>query len=258
MTLSAKDFSILDKMNLERKPVGVKFLAAKPEKIAHLSKTLNMCEMLKEAQTSQPFYATKGDWACVEPMLLGYEDPEPILVSGLFGGKEGLFQDNRACREMYNYLPYMKKGSVHSVAFASIDKMPYDPDVLVIMADVSQAQTILRSVNYSTGEPITAKFTPVCMCAWMFNYPVLSGEINFNVTGLGLGMQALQIFPPGIFIISVPWVKIPTMLNNLKDMGVGSAPRKAKTPAPATGTIGDAHRKRVNKMMVDLRKEIKN
>ena len=81
--------------------------------------------MIKEAQTSEPFYVTKGDFRCVEPMLLGYEDPEPILVSGLFGGKEGLFQDNRACREMYNYLPYMKKGSVHSVAFASTDKMTF-------------------------------------------------------------------------------------------------------------------------------------
>ncbi len=252
MTLLSKDFAILDKLNLERKPVGVKFTASRPENLAHLSKTLNMCEMLKEAQNSQPFYVTKGDFACVEPMLLGYEDPEPILVSGLFGGKEKLFQEERACREMYNYLPYMKKGSVHSVAFASTDTMPFDPDVLVIMADVNQAQTLLRSVNYSTGEPITSKFTPVCMCAWMFNFPVISGQINFVITGLGLGMQALNIFPPGQFIISVPWVKVPTMLNNLNEMGVGKAPRSAATPGPG----GDEHRKRVKKMMADLREEI--
>jgi uncharacterized protein (DUF169 family) len=252
MSLTSRDFGILDKMNLERKPVGVKFTATRPENVAHLSKTLNMCEMLKEAQNSEPFYVTRGDFACVEPMLLGFEDPEPILVSGLFGGKERLFQDNRACREMYNYLPYMKKGSVHSVAFSSTDKLSFDPDVLVITADISQAQTLLRSINYSTGEPITTKFTPVCMCAWMFNYPVLSGKMNFTITGLGLGMQALNIFPPGLFIISVPWVKVPTMLNNLKEMGVGTALRSAATPGPG----GDEHRKRVKKMMGDLRKEI--
>jgi uncharacterized protein (DUF169 family) len=147
MSLTSRDFGILDKMNLERKPVGVKFTATRPENVAHLSKTLNMCEMLKEAQNSEPFYVTRGDFACVEPMLLGFEDPEPILVSGLFGGKEKLFQDNRACREMYNYLPYMKKGSVHSVAFSSTDKLSFDPDVLVITADISQAQTLLRSIN---------------------------------------------------------------------------------------------------------------
>ncbi|HSW59054.1 MAG TPA: DUF169 domain-containing protein, partial [Dehalococcoidales bacterium] len=248
---SSKDFAILDNIGLERKPVGVKFTATRPQNLAHLSKTLNMCEMLKEAQTSEPFYVTQGDFACVEPMLLGYEEPEPILVSGLFGGKEKLFQEERACREMYNYLPYMKKGSVHSVAFASADKMPFDPDVLVMMANVTQAQTLLRSVNYSTGEPITSKFTPVCMCAWIFNYPVVSGKMNFVVTGLGLGMQALNIFPPGIFIISVPWTKISAMLNNLKEMGVERGLRPA-TPGPG----GDEHRKKVKKMMEDLRKEI--
>jgi uncharacterized protein (DUF169 family) len=82
MSLTSQDFSILDKMNLERKPVGVKFTATRPENVTHLSKTLNMCEMLKEAQISEPFYVTKGDFHCIEPMLLGYEDPEPILVSG--------------------------------------------------------------------------------------------------------------------------------------------------------------------------------
>ena len=252
MTLVSKDFAVLDKFNLERKPVGVKFLAARPPDIAHLTKKLSMCEMLKEAQNSEPFYVTKGDFVCVEPMLLGFEDPEPILVSGLFGGREKLFQDNRACREMYNYLPYMKKGSVHSVAFASTDKLPFDPDVLVIMADISQAQTLLRAVNYSTGEPITAKFTPVCMCAWMYNYPVISGNMNFFVTGLGLGMQALNIFPPGQVVMSFPWAKIPTLLNNLQEMGVENRLRASKTP----GVGGEVHRKKVDQLMSDLRKEI--
>jgi uncharacterized protein (DUF169 family) len=252
MTLSTKDFAILDKFNLERKPVGVKFLASRPEKITHLTKKLSMCEMLKEAQTSEPFYVSKEDFVCVEKMLLGYEDPEPILVSGLFGGKEKLFQEERACREMYNYLPYMKKGSVHSVAFSSTDKLPFDPDVLVITADISQAQTLLRSVNYSTGEPITAKFTPVCMCAWMFNYPVVSGNMNFFITGLGLGMQALNIFPPGLIVMSLPWTKVPTMLNNLKEMNIEGLLKASKTP----GAGGEKHRKKVDQLMIDLRKEI--
>ena len=252
MSLTTGDFAVLDKFNLERKPVGVKFLAARPEKIAHLSKKLSMCEMLKEAQNSAPFYVTRGDFVCVEPMLLGYEDPEPILASGLFGGKEKLFQEERACREMYNYLPYMKRGSVHSVAFSSTDQLPFDPDVLVIMADISQAQTLLRSLNYSTGEPITAKFTPVCMCAWMYNYPVVSGNMNFFITGLGLGMQALNIFPPGQVVMSVPWAKVTTMLDNLKEMNVEKLLKASKTP----GAGGEAHRKKVDQLMKELRQEM--
>jgi uncharacterized protein (DUF169 family) len=251
MNPSKRDYSILEKFNLERKPVGVKFMPTRPKGIQRLGKALNFCEMLKEAQTSDPFYVTKGDFHCVEPMLLGFEDPEPILVSGLFGGKEKLFQEERACRAMYDYLPYMKKDSVHSVAFSPVDKLPFDPDVLVITANIYQAQTLLRSVNYSTGEAITAKFTPVCACAWIYNYPVLTGNMNFIVTGLGLGMQALNIFPAGLFLISVPWVKLGTMLENLNEMG---AERLSRAAVPGPG--GDEHRKRVAKMMADLREEI--
>jgi uncharacterized protein (DUF169 family) len=252
MSLTAKDFFVLDQFKLERKPVGVKFMASRPTNVIHLEKTLNFCEMLKEAQTSEPFYVSQDDFVCVEKMLLGFEDPEPILVSGMFGGREKLFQEERACREMYNYLPYMKKGSVHSVAFAAVDKLPFDPDVLVMVCDIAQGQTLLRSLNYSSGEPITAKFTPVCMCAWMYNYPVVSGNTNFFVTGLGLGMQALNIFPAGLIVMSVPWTKIPTMLNNLKEMDVARRLKSTQTP----GVGGDVHRQRVATLMTNLRKEL--
>jgi uncharacterized protein (DUF169 family) len=244
---STRDYSVLDKFNFERKPVGIKFLPTRPEGIKRLDKALNMCEMAKEAQTSEPFYVQREDLRCVEPMLLGMEEPEPILVSGLFGGKDGLFKEARACRAMYQYLPKMLKGSVNYVAFSQVDKLSFDPDVLVMTATILQAQTLLRSINYSTGEMITSKITPVVACSWLFIYPVLSGEINYVVTGLSLGMSALDVFPPGLILMSVPWPKLGTMLENLPEMTIGRS-------APPPG--GDAHRARVNHLMEDLRREI--
>jgi uncharacterized protein (DUF169 family) len=225
----------------------VKFLPTRPVGVARLDKALNMCEMVKEAQTSEPFYVQREDLRCVEPMLLGMEEPEPILVSGLFGGKDNLFKEARACRAMYQYLPKMLRGSVNCVAFSSVDKLSFDPDVLVMTATIPQAQTLLRSINYSTGEMITSKLTPVVACSWLYIYPVLSGEMNYLVTGLSLGMSALDVYPPGLVLISIPWTKLSTMLENLEEMSIGRS-----TPPPG----GDAHRKRVNQLMEDLRKEI--
>jgi hypothetical protein len=107
----------------------------------------------------------------------------------------------------------------------------------------------LRSINYSTGEPFVSRATPVVACAWIYVYPVLSGELNYYITGLGTGMQQLNIFPPGLFLISVPFQKIPIMLDNLKEMSY--------SPTPEPGPGGDAHRKRVNKVLEDMRKRIK-
>jgi uncharacterized protein (DUF169 family) len=251
MTSKPRDFSALDKFKLERKPVGVKFMLTRPKGIKKLAKELNFCEMLKEAQTGEPFYVGPDDWVCVgvEQMILGIKDPEPILVSGAFGGDEGLFKDASSCRAMYQYLPRMPKGAVRYVVFAPVDKLTYDPDVLIITADIRQAQTLLRSVNYSTGQPFVSKATPVVACAWIYVYPVVSGEMNYFVTGLGLGMQAMDIFPPGLFLISVPRNLLPVMMENLKEMAWNSNP-----PPPPGGAV---HRKRVNKLMADMRKKIK-
>lgn len=250
MSRKLNDYSILDKFKFERKPVGVKFVLEKPEGIRHLDKELNMCEMLKEAQEHDAFYVAPEDWVCVgvEQMIIGMKEPEPILVSGMFGGEEGLFRGDNACRAMYQYLPRLPKGSVKYVVFSPLDQLTFDPDVLIMVANISQAQTLVRSINFSTGEPFVSRATPVVACAWIYVYPVVSGQLNYFVTGLGLGMQALNIFPPGLFIISVPFQQIPTMLDNLKYMPY--------RPTLEAGPGGPAHRKRVNKMMEDLRKRV--
>jgi len=250
MASNPRDYSALDKFNFERKPVGVKFMITRPEGIKHIDKELNMCEMLKEAQENDAFYVAPDDWICVgvEQMILGLEDPEPVLVSGIFGGEEGLFKGDNACRAMYEYLPTLPKGSVQYVAFASIDKLTFEPDVLIMTASLPQAQTLLRSINYSTGKPFVSRATPVVACSWIFVYPVVSGELNYFITGLGMGMQALNIFPPGLFIISVPFQILPTMLDNVKDMNY--------SPELIPGPGGVAHRKRVNQFKEEMKKKI--
>lgn len=251
MADTKRDFSVLDKFNFERKPVGVKFLVTRPAGIKKLTKELNFCEMLKEAQEGNSFYVGEKDLVCVgiEQVILGMQDPEPVLVSGLFGGEDGLFKEANACRAMYQNLPALPKGSVKYVAFAPVDKLTFDPDLLIITANTAQAQTVLRAVNYSTGEPFVSKATPVVACAWIYVYPVVSGQLNYYITGLGMGMQALNIFPPGLFLISIPFQQLTTALENLASMQYN--------PNPPPGPGGPAHRKRVNKLKADLAKKIK-
>ncbi len=250
MTSKPEDYAALDKFNFEYKPVAVRFAIARPEGIKRIDKELNMCEMLREAQENDPFYVTPEDWVCVgiEQMIVGQADPEPVLVSGIFGGEEGLFKGDSSCRAMYDYLPTLPKGSVKYVVFSPIDKLTFEPDVLVMTATLPQAQTLVRSINYSTGKPFVSKGTPVVACSWIFVYPVVSGELNYFITGLGLGIQAMNIFPPGLFIISVPFQLIPTMLDNVKDMEY--------SPELAPGPGGPAHRKRVNQFKKDMIKKI--
>jgi len=227
MNSITRDFSVFDRLNLERKPVGIKYLSIKPDGIKRLDKSINLCEMVKEAQTSSPFYADKENFQCIEPILLGMEEAEPMYVSGLVGERGGVYKEARANRRIYQELPRMQKGSVSYVAFSPVDKLSFDPDILTITADnTRQAQLLLRAMSYSSGEVWSSKLTPVAACAWMYIYPVVSGKLNFTATGLSLGMQLLKVFPSGLFLVSIPWDLLPAMIENLQSMDWGLASEK--------------------------------
>ena len=153
MSPATRDYSVLNKFNLERKPVGVKYLIERPPDIPRIAKEVNFCEMLKEAQEGNAFYVGPEDWRCVgvEQMILGMKDPEPVLVSGMLGGEDKLFKEANACRAMYKYIARFEKGSVRYVALAPLDQMTFDPDVLVIIAPINQAQTIPPGSRSSAG-----------------------------------------------------------------------------------------------------------
>lgn len=218
MSSIQQDISIFNKFNFERPPVGVKFLLNKPAGIKKLDKTLAFCEMLREAQEAPPFYATKEDFECVGPLILGMEEPDPIFESGQMGPRLGIFKEARANRRIYPPIPRLAKGTVRYVAFSPLDKLSFEPDVLTVTANPSQAEILLRASSYTTGKMWTAKGTPVIGCAWLFIYPYLSGELNFTVTNFSSGMKSRQVLPEGLVLISIPYDLLPMMVENLQDM----------------------------------------
>jgi uncharacterized protein (DUF169 family) len=218
MNVTRKDYSIFDRFSFEHKPVGMKFLLNKPEGMAKLEKSIPICQMFREAQDRSPFYAAGDNFACVERLLLGFMEPEPIFESGQIGAKERIYQEARANRRIYQYVPKLAKGTVRYVAFSPVNELSFEPDVLVITASPGQAEIILRALSYSTGKPLTTKITPVLMCAWVFLYPYVNGELNYTITGLGYGMRIKKLLPEGLVLISVPYDLIPMLIDNLLDM----------------------------------------
>ena len=215
---SSIDLSIFNKFNFEMKPVGIKYLLNKPDDMRRFDKSLPICQMFRDAQTSPPFYADRENFACMETVVMGMREAEPFMESGEIGATEGIFKEARANRRIYQEIPKLAKNTVRYVAFSSFDQLSFDPDVLTITANVSQAEIILRALRFSTGKPIITKSTLVVMCAWLFVYPFVSGEVNFTVTGLGYGMKVRNVFPEGLILISIPFDLLSTLVANLQSM----------------------------------------
>jgi uncharacterized protein (DUF169 family) len=219
MTLDQEDFAILRKFAFDAQPVGVKFLAARPHMLERLATTMAFCEMLKTAQEGKAFYVDAKNHTCDAGMyVLGQADaPEPY-ISGAFGAGLKIFAEPRAASRLYNYIPKIGKGVANYVSFSPLDRLSFDPDVLIILANTGQTEIVLRAMSYRTGKMWSSKFSPAIGCAWTYVYPYLSGELNYTITGLGHGMRRRRLFPEGMQIISIPFDLLVPMLQTLQEM----------------------------------------
>jgi uncharacterized protein (DUF169 family) len=219
MTLTKKDLAILDKFEFDVQPVGVKFLAKRPDKVERLADKMALCEMLKRAQEGNVFYVDKENHTCDAGMyVLGQAEAPEAYVSGEFGAGLKIFDEPRSANRLYQYIPRIGKGVVNYIVFSPFSKLPFDPDVLVILAKTSQTEILLRAMSYRTGKMWLSKFSAAIGCAWIFIYPYVTGELNYAMTGLGHGMRRRKLFPEGQQLVSIPFDLLPSMLQTLQDM----------------------------------------
>jgi len=216
------DLSIFKKLDLERPLLGIKYLFFKPDDVEALPahKSLSLCEMIVEAQTSaKAFYfdRTYGE-TCVGKILLGMQDMEAFAESGQIGERLRIFQEARANYAFYQHVPKFARHVVNYVAFAPLDALTFEPDLLILSANPAQAEIVMRSMTYSTGELYESRTTPVMGCAWLFVYPFQSGKLNFLVPAMVHGMKGRELFPESSIVISIPYQWIPAIVRNLQEM----------------------------------------
>jgi len=219
MILTKEQTAILDKFEFDLPPVGVKFLAKPPDNVEPLKEKMAFCEMLKSAQQGNAFFAAAEKHACeAGSYVLGQADaPEPF-INGEFGAGLQIYESPRTASRLYQHIPTIDKGIVHYVAFAPLDKLSFDADILVLLADTSQTEILLRALSYKTGQMWISRYTPAIGCAWIYIYPYLSGELNYTISGLGHGMKRRELFPAGYQIISIPFDLLPSMMQTLQEM----------------------------------------
>jgi uncharacterized protein (DUF169 family) len=216
------NLSVYDKFGFERPPIGIKFSFFVPEGIEPLKKdkNLSLCEMLVEAQrAAKPFYLDHSvTETCVGKILLGMQEMEAFAESGQIGERLQIFQEARANFAFYQHVPKFAPNVVRHVTFSRIEQLTFEPDLLIITANHSDAEIVMRSMTYSTGELYNSRTTPVMGCAWLFIYPFQSGNVNFVVPDMVHGMKGRELFPDNAVVISIPYQWIPTMTRNLEEM----------------------------------------
>lgn len=219
MALTQEDYAVLDNFGFDVQPVAVKYLTRPLQEISRLDQRMAFCEMLKRAQVEEPFYAGAENHTCgAGPYVLGHSDAEAQFISGEYGAGLQVFRDARAASRLYHYVPRIQKGVVNYVGFSRLDRLSFDPDVLIILANITQAEILLRAMSYRTGKMWVSRYSAAIGCSWLLVHPYLSGEINYVATGLGSGMKRRKLFPEGLHFVSIPFDQLPSILRTLKEM----------------------------------------
>jgi uncharacterized protein (DUF169 family) len=219
MTLTKKDLAIWDKFHFDVQPVGVKFLVKRPDLVDRLDENMALCEMLKKAQEGNAFYADAENHTCeAGRYVLGQADASGPFVSGEFGAGLQIFQGPRSASRLYQYIPKIGRKVVNYVAFSPLDELTFEPDVLILLANVGQTEILLRAMSYKTGQMWSSKFSAAIGCAWVLIHPYLSGELNYAMTGLGHGMKRRKLFPEGLQLVSIPFDLLSSLPQALQEM----------------------------------------
>jgi uncharacterized protein (DUF169 family) len=198
--------------------VAIKYSLFKPEGTEQLDKNIAFCEMAKEVQNRAPFYVTKDNFICGGPYELGMADDPPLVRAGEMGVPYEIYEEARAERKLNEMRPRLASNTVNYATFSTLDKLSFEPDVLIFIATVAQAEILFRARNYRSAEPLSSKITPICACGWLYVYPYITGELNYVVTGLSFGMKSYRVFPDGLMLVAIPYQLLPTVIQNLQDM----------------------------------------
>ncbi len=220
------DISIFNKFNFEIKPVGIKFLLTRPEGVKRLPGQFALCEMFKEAQQAKkPFYTDFENHSCGggavclgKRVVSGVSGVSGAVASGRLGPKIGIFKNPVANRRTLLSLPELKQGTADYVVFAPLDRLSFDPDILLITARPRQAEIILRANSLNTGAMWESVATGISGCAWLIIYPYLTGKLNYLNTGFTFGMIARELWPEGFVLMGIPCDLLPMLTQNLQDM----------------------------------------
>lgn len=199
--------------------VAVKFCRNRPENYEQAEGIDAFCRFLKKAQDeNRGFFTTMENDKCMGKVVLGMTDLETNHGSGQVGYEMGLFRTAAANARLYHEATMLKRGVCNYVVFCPVALCDFNPDLVICIAPPEKAQLLLRATSYISGDLWESKCSYVMSCAWTYTYPYVSGKVNHLFTGMHLGLQIFQAYPPGLHIIAIPYQKLDEVVTALNEM----------------------------------------
>jgi uncharacterized protein (DUF169 family) len=207
-------------LKLSGSPVAFRFVTKKeeiPAGIEALDKTIRHCSMINLARREgRIFYSTAdkhecngGGWA------LGLKEITESLKNGDFYYKLGKFESSAACKRTIDRIPHLGLHETYATLYAPLEKTPFDPQVILIVASPWAMLKLAQSTLFRLGGRIGAEFAGIqSVCSDACAQTYLTGRVNFS---LGCdGSRKFSGIEDGEMVMGIPAELLPEIIEGLK------------------------------------------
>jgi uncharacterized protein (DUF169 family) len=207
-------------LRLSGSPVAFRFAAKKediPPGMEALDKTIRHCSMIGLARKEgKIFYSTSekhecngGAWA------LGLREITESLKNGDFYYKLGKFESSASCKRTIDRVAHLHTGATYATMYAPLEKTPFDPQVILIVATPWAMLKLAQSTLFRLGGRIQSEFAGIqSVCSDACAQTYLNGHVNFS---LGCdGSRKFSGIEDGELVAGIPAELLPEITEGLR------------------------------------------
>jgi uncharacterized protein (DUF169 family) len=204
-------------LGLTTSPVAIRIVHKKeeiPQGVERLDKTVRHCQMVTLARKEgRVFYSTVENHECVGgAWSLGLREISESLKTGDFYFRLGKFESAAACKRTIDQIPHLESGATYATMYAPLEKAPFPPQVVLIVAPARAMLKLAQATLYQLGGRVHSQFSGIqSVCADATAQTYLTGTANYS---LGCdGSRKFSGIEDGELVMGFPAEMLPQMVR---------------------------------------------
>jgi len=174
-----------ERLGLNKSPVAIKFVLREediPEGIEKIYENIRHCEMVQKAAQGEIFYSTSEEQMCKGgASAIGLMETPEKIKTGEFYQSLGRFSSLGSAKRTMESIPKIDS-MMKAIIYAPLEKVNFDPDVIVVISNPAQAMKLAQAMVYTRGGRVESSFSGIqSVCADAVAGPFVNNTANFTL-----------------------------------------------------------------------------
>lgn len=207
-------------LELDRKPVGVKFLFTKEEfnnfEVEQKDRKVTYCNSVQLASIGKCMKLTKENQACPNgATALKMKEVAPPIASGVGRHSKNIYNDIETSKSVSDEMKFLKE-EPYGIAVMPLEAYDTEPDIVIVISSPYNVMRLIQGNGYFNGYTTNLKTVGLqAICQDLTSYPYNTGDIN--ITLLCPGTRLVANWKAEEIGIGIPYAKWFEIVEGVKE-----------------------------------------